>query len=403
MTLADEITMVQGAGTTNPYVFYMPGIPSLCIPYLGEEDGPAGVADQMTGVTQLPAGVALAATWDPSLASQYGQVIGQEEAGKGAEVNLGPTVNIDRDPRWGRSFEAFTEAPFLNASMTVNEIDGVQSTGEMSQVKHFDAYNQETNRNSPQDNVIVSDRVLHEIYMPAFQAAVQQANVASVMCAYSWVNGTDSCNNDYLLNSTLKQQWGFEGFVTSDYGALHSTTQGLPGTDQEQPFNQYYGTALETDVTNGTVPQSVVNTMVQRILTQMFRFNLIDNPPSQTTTATVTTPAHVAVATSVADHSATLLKNSDSTLPLSAGHAGNVAVIGPSASASPTYGGGGSAYVLPSQTVSPLQGLEAAAGGGTTSATPRACPPTARCRRSRPPTCRRRMPPRRSGEATAGP
>jgi beta-glucosidase len=365
MTLADEITMVEGAGTTNPYVFYMPGIPSLCIPYLAEEDGPAGVADEMTGVTQLPAGVALAATWDPALANQYGQVIGQEEAGKGAEVNLGPTVNIDRDPRWGRSFEAFTEDPFLNGSMTVNEIDGVQSAGEMSQVKHYAAYNQETNRNTPQDNVIVSNRVLHEIYMPAFEAAINQANVASVMCSYAWVNGTDACNNDYLLNSTLKQQWGFQGFVTSDYGALHSTTQALPGTDQEQPFNQYYGTPLETDVQNGTVPQSVVNTMVQRILTQMFRFNLIDNPPSQTTTASVTTPAHVAVATSVADHSATLLKNSASTLPLSASHSGNVAVIGPSASTSPTYGGGGSAYVLPSQTVSPLQGLEDAAGGGT--------------------------------------
>ena len=128
MTLANEITLVEGDGTAppNPYVFYMPGIPSLCIPYLGEEDGPAGVADQLTGVTQLPAGVGLAATWNPALADQYGQVIGAEEAGKGAEVNLGPTVNIDRDPRWGRSFEAFTEGPFLNGALTVGEIDGVE-------------------------------------------------------------------------------------------------------------------------------------------------------------------------------------------------------------------------------------------------------------------------------------
>ena len=225
MTLADEITLVEGDGTAppNPYVFYMPGIPSVCIPYLGEEDGPAGVADQMTGVTQLPAGVGLAATFDPSLANKYGQVIGQEELGKGAQVNLGPTVNIDRDPRWGRSFEAFTEDPFLNGALTVSEIDGVQSTGEMSQVKHYAAYNQETNRNTAQDNVVVSDRVLHEIYMPAFEAAVKQANVASVMCSYAWVNGTDACNNSFLLNSVLKQEWGFGGFVTSDYGALHGT------------------------------------------------------------------------------------------------------------------------------------------------------------------------------------
>ncbi len=108
MTLADKITMVEGHGTTNPYVFYTPAIPSLCIPAVGLEDGPNGVADGMTEVTQLPSGVSLAATWDPSLAQQYGQVIGAEEYGKGASANLGPTVNMDRDPRWGRSFEALS-------------------------------------------------------------------------------------------------------------------------------------------------------------------------------------------------------------------------------------------------------------------------------------------------------
>jgi beta-glucosidase len=142
MTLADEISMVEGHGTTNPYVFYTPAIPSLCIPAVGLEDGPGGVADGMTGVTQLPAGVALAAAWDPSLAGQYGQVIGAEEYGKGASANLGPTVNIDRDPRWGRSFEALSEDPYLNASLDVPEIDGVQSQDVESQVKHYDAYNQ---------------------------------------------------------------------------------------------------------------------------------------------------------------------------------------------------------------------------------------------------------------------
>ena len=170
MSLQDEDTIVEGAGalsvegpnpSPNPYVFYMPGIKSLCIPALGEEDGPAGVADGLLGVTQLPAGVGLAATFDPSLAQQYGQVIGKEEWDKGADVNLGPTINIDRDPRWGRSFETFTEDPFLNASLATSEIDGVQSTGEMSQVKHFAAYNQETNRNNPADNVIVDQRTLN--------------------------------------------------------------------------------------------------------------------------------------------------------------------------------------------------------------------------------------------------
>jgi beta-glucosidase len=367
MSLGDEITMVEGHGTAppNPYVFYMPGIPDLCIPQLGEEDGPAGVADQLTNVTQLPAGVGLAATFNPSLARQYGQVIGNEEFGKGAAVNLGPTVNIDRDPRWGRSFETFTEDPFLNTALTVSEIKGVQSTGEMSQVKHYAAYNQETNRNTPQDDVIADTRTLREIYEPAFQAAVENANVASVMCAYSSINGAFACQNPTLLNTTLKQLWGFQGFVTSDYQALHDVSGAADGTDQEQPFADSFGATLEQDVQNGTVPRAVLNTMVSRMLTEMFRFGIIDHPPTGTPSDPVTTPAHVAVATNVADQSATLLKNDGKTLPLPAAHAGTVAVIGPSASASPTYGGGGSAYVIPPSTVSPLQGMESAAGHGT--------------------------------------
>src|SRR5215469_9398507 len=185
MSLSQEISMVEGHGTSNPYVFYTPAISSLCIPAFGLEDGPAGVADGLTGVTQLPAGVALA------------------------------------------------EDPYLNSALDVAEIGGVQGQNVMSQVKHFDAYNQETYRNTPADNVIADNRALHEIYMPSFDAAVTQANSASVMCAYSWVNGNASCNNSFLNNTVLRDQWGFPGFVTSDYGALHSTQGALQGTDQE--------------------------------------------------------------------------------------------------------------------------------------------------------------------------
>jgi beta-glucosidase len=365
MSLDNEISMVEGHGTHNPYVFYTPAISSLCIPAFGLEDGPAGVADGLTGVTQLPAGVALAATWDPSLAQQYGQVIGAEEFGKGASANLGPTVNIDRDPRWGRSFEALSEDPFLNSALDVAEIGSVQGQDVLSQVKHFDAYNQETYRNTSADDVIVDNRTLHEIYMPSFHAAVTQANAASVMCAYSMVNGNFSCNNSFLNNDVLRQEWDFPGFVTSDYAALHSTQGALEGTDMEQPFNTYYGSALKTDISNGTIPRSALNTMVQRILTQMFRFNLFSQPRTGSTSATVTTPAHVAAATTVAEDGATLLKNAGPVLPLPASNAGTIAVIGPSASASPTYGGGGSAYVIPLGTVTPLAGIQAAAGSGT--------------------------------------
>ena len=365
MSQSQEISMVEGHGTSNPYVFFTPAISSLCIPAFGLEDGPAGVADGLTGVTQLAAPVALAATWDPPLAQQYGQVIGAEEFGKGASANLGPTVNIDRDPRWGRSFEALSEDPFLNSALDVAEIDGVQSQDVMSQVKHFDAYNQETFRNTSADNVIVDNRTLQEIYMPSFRAAVQQANAASVMCAYSMVNGGFSCDNSSLETGVLRDEWAFPGFVTSDYGALHSTQGALQGTDMEQPENTFYGTALTSAIRKGTIPRSALNTMVQRILTEMFQYNLFSQPRTGSTSATVTTPANVAVSTTVAEEGTTLLKNSGPLLPLPTANAGTIAVIGPAASASPTYAGGGSAYVNPSGTVTPLAGIQAAAGTGT--------------------------------------
>src|ERR1022692_3254730 len=232
MTLADKINMVTGAGTSSPYVFYITAIPSLCIPAMGQEDGPNGVGDGLTGVTQLPAGVSLAATFDTSLASQYGKVIGSEERGKGAMVNLGPTVNIDRDPRWGRSFEAYTEDPYLNSSLAVAEIDGVQGTGEMSQAKHSAWKTKEPTRNPPADNAIVSDRAMHEIYFPAFFAATVQAQASSVMCSYSTINGEYACQNTYLFN-TLDQRWAFPGFVESDYGATHSTVASADARSEE--------------------------------------------------------------------------------------------------------------------------------------------------------------------------
>jgi beta-glucosidase len=363
MTLDDKITLVEGHGTSNPYVFYTPAIPSLCIPAVGLEDGPAGVADGLTGVTQLPAGVALAATWDPSLAARYGTVIGTEEAGKGASANLGPTVNIDRDPRWGRSFEALSEDPYLNGALDVPEIDGIQAQGVEDQVKHYDAYNQETYRNSPADNVIIDNRALHEIYMPSFYDAVTQADAASVMCAYSYVNGNASCNNPYLETTVLRDEWDFPGFMMSDYGALHGTDGAADGTDQEQPFNTNFGAPLQAAVSNGTIPVSVLNTMVQRVLTEMFQFNLFSQPRAGSPGDTVTTPAHVSVATEVAEDGTTLLKDQGGALPLSGGD--SVAVIGPAASTSPTYGGGGSAYVIPSGTVTPLAGIQAADSSAT--------------------------------------
>ena len=387
MTLADKINMVTGAGFSEPYVFYISAIPRLCIPAIGEEDGPVGVGDGLTGVTQMPAAVSLAATFDPSLANQYGQVVGSEERAKGAMVDLGPTVNIDRDPRWGRSFEAYTEDPFLNAAIAVADIDGVQSQGEMAQIKHLAVYNQETNRNTPADDAIVSTRALHEIYLPAFWAGTQLAHASSVMCAYSTINGQAACQNQYLMHTTLDQRWAFPGFVTSDYQATHSTVQSADaGMDQEMPAPQFYGPALQAAVQAGQVCMATLDEMVSRILTEMFQFNEFNNPPTGSTSAVVTTPAHQAVSAAVAEAGTVLLKNAGGTLPLAANGAGAVAVIGPAASTSPVDTGGGSAFVTSPFTVTPLQGIQAAAGRAPQCSTSRACLRTRPCRRSRAPT-----------------
>jgi beta-glucosidase len=367
MSLADKIDLVAGTGATGlaAGAVTTTAVPRLCIPALSLADGPNGVGDGRTGVTQLPAGVSLAATFDPSMAKQYGQVIGAEERSKGVMVNLGPTINIDRDPRWGRTFESYGEDPYLNAALAGAEIGGVQSQGEMAQVKHYAAYNQETNRNTPADDVIVSERALHEIYLPAFWAATEKGKASSVMCAYSTVNGQPACQSQYLLSTTLDQRWAFPGFVSSDYGATHSTSASAEaGLDQEMPSDGYYGTALAAAVSSGQVALPTLNQMVTRILTEMFRFNEFNDPPGAAQ-AIATTPAHQAVATSVAEAGTVLLKNTGGTLPLPASGAGGIAVIGPAASAAPVDAGGGSAHVTAAVTDTPLHGIQAAAGPGT--------------------------------------
>lgn len=364
MTVADEIALVQGNGSSQPYVFYTAANPALCIPAGGYEDGPNGVADGLMNVTQLPAGIALAATFSLPLAFQYGAVIGQEQFAKGSFADLGPTVNIDRDPRWGRTFESLSEDPQLTAGVGGAEIIGMQGQRIFAQVKHFDAYNQETNRNTEMDDVIVSDRVLHEIYEPAFSDAINVAGAASLMCAYSTVNGLYSCQNGSLLTGVLRNEYNFQGLVMSDYGAIHDTSAATAGTDSEQPENTYFGTPLMAAVQNGTIPRAVLNSMVAPILQEMFRFDFFNNPPAGNTTAVATSADHVAFSNTVAEAGSVLLKNSGATLPLKPG--ASVAVIGTAASVQVTSGGGGSAHVDPVAVVSPLAGIEAMATGAVT-------------------------------------
>jgi beta-glucosidase len=364
MTLAEKISMAGGT-SSGPYVGNVAAIPSLCVPALNLEDGPAGVADGMTGVTQLPAPVAAAATWDSADATRYGDVIGAEEAGKGANVNLGPTVNIVRDPRWGRAFEALSEDPYLTGQLGAAEIKGVQSQGVLSQVKHLAVYNQETNRNTAADNAIVSERAMQEIYLPAFQAAIDSGGAASVMCSYSTINGTYACQNPYTLTQVLRDQFGFKGFVTSDWGATHSTVgSAQAGLDMQMPDNSDYGAPLQAAVQDGQVPLSTLNAMAGDILTEMFRFGLFDRAPSGSPAAVVTTARHAAIARDVAAQGTVLLKNDGNVLPVDASTVKSVAVIGDDASTSVQSAGGGSAGVTAPYVVSPLAGITSRAGSG---------------------------------------
>jgi beta-glucosidase len=362
MTQAQQESLVGGVG--SPYAGSIPAIPALCIPALTLEDGPAGVADGLGGVTQLPAPVSAAATWDTHAIGQYGTVIGSEQAGKGTSIDLGPTVNIVRDPRWGRAFESLGEDPYLAGSMGAAEIRGIQEQGVMAQVKHLAAYNQETNRNSPADNVIADNRTLQEIYLPAFQAATQSA-VSSVMCSYSWVNGTPACENSYLQNTVLKGQFSFPGFVTSDWFATHSTVASAnSGLDMEMPGAGYYSAdALNSAIASGQVPASALSEMVGRILTEMFSFGLFDRTQTGSTGANVATAAHAATGQQVAEEGTVLLKNSGAQLPLSTSAQKTVAVIGSDASTGVESAGGGSAGVT-GGSVSPLQGITSRAGSG---------------------------------------
>ena len=362
MTTAQKVTLATGA-TGSSYVGFTPAIGSLCIPAMNLEDGPAGVADGMTGVTQLPAPVNVASTWDTAAEQTYGKVIGSEEAAKGTTVDLGPTINITRDPRWGRAFEAMGEDPYLNGQLGAANIRGVQSTGVMAQVKHLAVYNQETNRNTPSDNAVISNRAMQEIYLPAFQDSVQQGAASSVMCSYSTVNGTYACQNPYLLNTVLRQQFGFTGFVTSDWGATHATAASAnAGLNQDMPGNDgFYGSALQSAVANGSVSQATLNSLTSSILTEMFAFGQFDKAPTGSPAQGATSTANQSTAVQLAEEGTVLLKNGGNVLPLGSATR-SVAVIGADASTSPQSAGGGSAAVNSSGTVTPLQGITSRAG-----------------------------------------
>jgi beta-glucosidase len=373
MTLDEKLGELHG-DNSSAYAGTVPAVPRLCIPKLTLDDSPAGVGHGMTGVTQLPAPVADAATWDSGLAQQYGEVVGSEQWGKGDDVDLGPTVNIVRDPRWGRAFESYGEDPYLAGRIGSADVTGIQGTGEMAQLKHWAVYNQEANRNNSSDDAIIDQRVEQEIYLSQFETIVKQAHPASMMCSYSFINGQPACQDPYIMKQVLRDQWGYQGFVTSDWGATHSTVASADARlNMEMPDGGYYGAPLKQAVADGQVSLATVDDLVRPILTEMFRYHLFTNPPTGTPSSVVTTPAHVAVAKQVAEDGSVLLKNDGGLLPLSAkkpaaahttspGATSSIAVIGRDAGPDALTAGGGSAAVSADSVVTPYQGIAARAG-----------------------------------------
>jgi beta-glucosidase len=360
MTLDEKITELHGVGSKE-HRRYVPPIPRLNIPALKVANGPCGVGPgdehSQLPATALPAPISLAASWDVGLARRYGVIIGLEARDLGDDLLEGPDINIARVPQNGRTFEAFGEDPYLVGQLSVNEIQGMQSQGEIANVKHYAANNQETDRYSI--NEIVSERALREIYLPAFEASVRQGRVSSVMSAYPQVNGQYCCQNDELESRILKGEWGFQGFITSDFGAVHSTApSAMAGLDLEMPNGKYFGSNLEEAVHSGAVPIYVIDDKLVRRFRTMMQYGLFDNPPP---VKPVPKEEDGAESRRIAEEGMVLLKNDNSELPLDTNSLHIIAVIGPYAVKAMT-GGGGSSHVIPLYTVDPVPGIQNRAG-----------------------------------------
>ena len=357
MSLDEKIAQLHGIHTPDHYR-YVPGIPRLGIPALGITNGPAGAGPgqqfPQLRATALPAPISVAASWDLGLARRYGALAAKESRDLGSDLLEGPDVNIIRNPQGGRSFESFTEDPYLDARLAVASIDGIQSEHVLANVKHFIANNQETHRTNIDE--WVGERALHEIYMPAFKAAVQQADVASIMCAYPKVNGAFNCENKPLLTVVLRNQWHFKGFIMSDYGAVHSTVpSALNGLDLEMPTGKYFGSALKTAVQQGKVPISAINTMLVHRYATMMRFGVFAPPPHL---SSIPALQGGEASREMAEQGMVLLKDNNGLLPLDGQAVQSIALIGPYAVHANT-GGGGSSHVMPLFTIPPADGIAA--------------------------------------------
>ena len=364
MTRDEKVTMLHGVDPlpAKAYVGYVPPNERLGIPAITLADGRAGVGNGAKNVTLLPAPIAAASSWNTDLLNAYGKVLGQEQWAKGTNVELGPSIDVVRVPEWGRTFESYGEDPYFNGQMAVAEIKGIQQEGPIADANMYLTMNQESNRFN--EDSIVDQRTLQEIYLPPFAAAIEQGQVGTVMCAYVKTNGIYSCENSNLLIDMLRHQLHFEGWVMSDWGATHSTLASVKnGLDQEMPGAKYFGTPLRSAVMNGQVSVAAIDEHVRRILLPMFQRGLFDKAQTGNWAANVRSPEHDSFSRMVAEQGTILLKNEGSLLPLKGKE--SVAVIGEAGSTKPKAEGGGSSGVIAPYIVSPLEGIRKRAGTGT--------------------------------------
>ncbi|MDE3148161.1 MAG: glycoside hydrolase family 3 C-terminal domain-containing protein [Acidobacteriota bacterium] len=353
MTLDEKIAQIHGVATPEHFR-WVEGVPRLGVPPLPMANGPAGIgpADRVQPhATAFPAPIAVAASWDRDDAREYGVVVADEFQDIGRKMLEGPTVNIARIPVAGRTFEAYGEDPFLSGEIAVANIDGIQSRHVIANVKHFALNNQELNRTSV--NAIADERTMREIYFPAFEAAIRTAHSGSVMCSYNKVNGDYACQNKFLLTDVLRNDWHFDGFVVSDFGAAHDgPADAAAGLDLEMPTGRTYNAAFAAQVRDGTIPVSTIDAFLRHRYATMIRLGLFDEPA---TMSPIPEQADGAIAERLAEHGIVLLRNQKNILPLDPSGTGSIAVIGPDADS--LMEGGGAAYVLALHTINPLQAM----------------------------------------------
>ena len=380
MTLEEKVAILHAQSK-----FSSAGVPRLGIPEVWCTDGPHGIRPEVLwdeweqagwtndSCTAFPALTCLAATWNPEMSALYGKSIGEEARYREKDILLGPGVNIYRTPLNGRNFEYMGEDPYLSSRMVVPYIQGVQKNGVAACVKHFVLNNQEQNR--LYHDVVVDDRALHEIYLPAFRAAVQEGGVWALMGAYNKYKGQHCCHNQYLLNDILKRDWAFDGVVVSDWGGAHDTKQAAEnGLDLEfgswtngvdwsldisNVYDNYFlaGPYLEL-LRQGKVSTEQLDDKARRVLRLIFRTAMNTQKPF----GSMNSPEHLAAARRIAGEGMVLLKNDGGVLPIYLAKAKTIAVVGENAIKMMTVGGGSSSLKVQHE-YTPLEGIRAAADG----------------------------------------